>query len=168
MTMAKVGLLTVSDRAASGTYEDRSGPLMAERIGLETDWIISERAIFADEQEGIARTLREWSQKGTNLILTSGGTGFAPRDITPEATRQVIDREAPGIAEALRAESLRITRHAMLSRGVAGICGRTLIINLPGSPTAVSECLDILLPVLPHALKLLAEEPQSDSGHREV
>ncbi len=166
--MIQVGLLTVSDRGAAGEYEDRSGPLMAQIISAETDWIVSEQVVVPDEQETIACTLIDWADLGINLILTSGGTGFAPRDVTPEATRQVIEREAPGIAEALRAESLKITRHAMLSRAVSGICGRTLIINLPGSPKAVQESLDILLPILPHALELLAEDPHSENDHRSV
>ena len=166
--MIRIGLLTVSDRGAAGAYEDRSGPLMAEAIAAETDWTVSERAVVPDMQETIARTLIDWTVQGINLILTSGGTGFAPRDVTPEATLQVIEREAPGIAEGLRAESLKITRHAMLSRGVAGIRGRTLIINLPGSPKAVQESLDILLPILPHALDLLSEDPHSENDHRSV
>ncbi len=166
--MIEVGLLTVSDRAAAGAYEDRSGPLLAGILAAETDWVVSQRAIVADEVAAIAETLRMWSQAGLNLILTSGGTGFAPRDVTPEATRLVIEREAPGIAEALRAESLKITRHAMLSRGVAGINGRTLIINLPGSPKAVSESLEILLPILPHALDLLRDDPGGENDHRTV
>jgi gephyrin len=141
---------------------------MAEIVAAQTGWTLSERAIVPDEQRIIARTLIDWSGKGLSLILTSGGTGFAPRDVTPEATRQVIEREAPGIAEALRAESLKITRHAMLSRGAAGMRGQTLIINLPGSPKAVKESLDILLPILPHALDLLSEDPHSESDHRSV
>jgi molybdopterin adenylyltransferase len=166
--MKSVGLLTISDRGSAGEYEDRSGPLMAEVIGAETDWIVSEQAVVPDDQDTIARTLADWADHGLNLILTSGGTGFASRDITPEATLRVVDRQAPGIAEALRAESLKITRHAMLSRGVAGMRGRTLIINLPGSPKAVKESLEILLPILPHALDLLSEDPGSESEHRSV
>lgn len=164
--MFKVGLLTVSDRGASGEYKDRSGPLMAELLSAETDWQVAARAIVPDDIDTIARTLEQWCGEGLNLILTSGGTGFAPRDVTPEATRRVIERQAPGIAEVLRAESLKITKHAMLSRGSAGMRGRTLIINLPGSPKAVQESLEILLPVLPHALDLLSEDPGSESGHR--
>jgi molybdopterin adenylyltransferase len=118
-------------------------------------------AIVPDEQEQIASTLREWSDTYClNLVLTTGGTGLAPRDVTPEATRTVIEREAPGIAEALRAISLQYTRMAMLSRGIAGVRGRTLIINLPGSPKAVKECLEYLLPVLSHAINLLVGGPQ--------
>ncbi len=141
---------------------------MVEIIASETDWTVSELAIVLDEKEEISRKLVAWSENGITLILTSGGTGFAPRDVTPEATRQVIEREAPGIAEALRAESLKITQHAMLSRGIAGIYGQTLIINLPGSPKAVRESLDFLLPVLPHALDLLTDDPQSDIDHRSI
>ena len=100
--------------------------------------------------------------------MKSGGTGFAPRDVTPEATKQVIERETPGIAEALRADSLKITQHAMLSRAVAGIRGQTLIINMPGSPKAVRENMDVLLPILPHALELLTDSPNSESHHRQV
>src|SRR5690606_5833444 len=112
--------------------------------------------------------LRAWCAAGLDLILTTGGTGFAPRDVTPEATRTVLERETPGIAEALRAESLKVTRHAMLSRGVAGIRGRTLIINLPGNPRAVRENMDVLLPVLPHALELLTGASTGEHGHRTV
>lgn len=166
--MRRVGILTVSDRGAAGTYEDKSGPLAAELVTARTPWQVDRQAIVADDEDTIAATLRQWSDNGLDLILTSGGTGFAPRDVTPEATRAVIDREAPGIAEALRADSLRITRHAMLSRAVAGIRGRTLIINLPGNPKAVRENLDMLLPVLPHALDLLTGTPESENQHRSV
>ena len=164
-----VGILTISDRASAGEYVDRSGPVIAEIIGRLTPWQISQQAIVSDDREGIARTLLAWCDEGAvSLILTTGGTGFAPRDNTPEATRQVIEREAPGIAEALRAESLKITRHAMLSRGIAGIRGRTLIINLPGNPKACKEGLDTLLPVLPHALELLNGGQASETQHRTV
>ncbi|MBK7897360.1 MAG: MogA/MoaB family molybdenum cofactor biosynthesis protein [Anaerolineaceae bacterium] len=164
----QVGILTVSDRGARGEYEDRSGPLLAEMVQNSTPWVVSQQAIVPDELAAIAQTLIDWCEAGLNLILTSGGTGFAPRDVTPEATKAVIEREAPGIAEALRAESLKITRHAMLSRAVAGIRGRTLIINLPGSPKAVRENMDVLLPILPHALELLTDTPGSESHHRQV
>jgi molybdenum cofactor synthesis domain-containing protein len=163
-----VGILTISDRGARGEYVDRSGPLIADILGTRTNWHISRRQIIPDDFESIADTLIEWCDRGIDLLLTSGGTGFAPRDITPEATRSVIEREAPGIAEAVRAESLKITRHAMLSRAVAGIRGRTLIINMPGNPKAVRENLDVLLPVLPHALELLTDSPHSEGQHRKV
>jgi len=164
----QVAILTVSDRGARGEYEDRSGPILAEIIQNKTPWQVSHRAIVPDEKTEIANTLIQWCNAGVNLILTSGGTGFAPRDITPEATKSVIERETPGIAEALRAESLKITRHAMLSRAVAGIRGGTLIINMPGNPKAVRENMDVLLPILPHALELLSEAPDSESQHRQV
>ncbi|MCA9970162.1 MAG: MogA/MoaB family molybdenum cofactor biosynthesis protein, partial [Anaerolineales bacterium] len=127
--MIQVGILTVSDRGAAGTYEDRSGPLIADILQARAaHWRIARQQIVPDELHPIATTLVSWCDAGLNLILTTGGTGFAPRDVTPEATRAVIERETPGIAEALRAESLKITRHAMLSRAVAGIRGQTLII----------------------------------------
>ncbi len=166
--MRRVGILTISDRAAAGTYEDQSGPLAAEIITTQTGWVVVEQAVVPDDTTTIAAQLIGWTAAGLDLILTSGGTGFAPRDVTPEATRQVIQRETPGLVEALRAESLKVTRHAMLSRAVAGIRDRTLIINLPGNPKAVRENLDVLLPVLPHALDLLSEQPESDQAHRSV
>ncbi len=163
-----VGILTISDRGAAGTYEDRSGPLIAQIITQNSDWTITHQAILPDLFEQIVATLIQWSNEGVNLLLTSGGTGFSPRDITPEATKRVIERDAPGIAETLRAESLQITQHAMLSRAVAGIRGQTLIINMPGSPKAVQENLDVLLPILPHALELITDAPHSEANHRKV
>lgn len=164
----KIAILIISDRGSRGEYEDRSGPVFAEIIEGQTAWRIGEKAIVPDEFDVIANQLRHWCDNGFNLILTSGGTGFSPRDITPEATKSVIEREAPGIAETLRAESLKITRHAMLSRAVAGIRGQTLIINMPGNPKAVRENLDVLLPILPHALELLTDAPDTESQHRSV
>lgn len=163
-----VGILTVSDRGARGDYEDRSGPLLAAIVNEHTSWVVERREVVPDEQEIISAILRDWCAAGLHLLLTTGGTGFAPRDVTPEATRAVIEREAPGIAEALRAESLKITRHAMLSRAVAGIRGQTLIINLPGNPKAVQESMAILLPVLPHALELLLGSDGGEARHRTV
>lgn len=164
----KIGILTISDRGSRGEYEDRSGPLIVSILQSRTPWQVTHQTIIPDEVETIADTLIAWADEGVALILTTGGTGFAPRDITPEATRRVIERETPGIVEALRAESLKITKHAMLSRAVAGIRGRTLIINLPGSPKAVRENLEVLLPVLPHALELLTDAPHTESQHRSV
>jgi molybdopterin adenylyltransferase len=156
-----VGILTISDGAAKGERHDTSGETMRTFVMQLPDVVISASAIIPDEQEQIAATLRLWcDEKHLNLILTTGGTGLAPRDVTPEATKAVIEREAQGIAEALRAISLHYTPMAMLSRGVAGVRGRTLIINLPGSPKAVKECLEYLLPVLPHAINLLTEGPR--------
>ena len=163
-----IGILITSDRGARGDYEDRSGPLLRNILSDHTSWTVSHYAIVPDEIEIIANQLTSWVNEGVHLIFTCGGTGFAPRDVTPEATRRVIEREAPGIAEALRADSLRITQHAMLSRGIAGICQQTLIINLPGSPKAIRENLHVLLPVLPHALDLLLDRAGSENQHRTV
>jgi molybdopterin adenylyltransferase len=164
----EIGILITSDRGARGEYEDRSGPILRHMIENNTPWSVGRHQVVPDDLDTIAATLIEWAAAGINLIFTSGGTGFAPRDVTPEATRRVIEREAPGIAEALRAESRLITQHAMLSRGVAGIRGQTLIINLPGNPKAVRENLTVLLPVLPHALELLLDRQGSESQHRAV
>ena len=159
--MITVGVLTVSDGAARGERQDTSGESIRALVTQLSGAAISAGAIVPDESEQISAILREWSDDmQLNLILTTGGTGLAPRDVTPEATQAIIEREAPGIAEALRAISLQYTRTAMLSRGVAGVRGRTLIINLPGSPKAVKECLEYVLPVLPHAINLLTEGPR--------
>ena len=150
-----VGILTISDKGAQGEREDLSGPAIRALVEPRGGQVV-ESGIVADEQPLIAETLILWADASQlNLILTTGGTGFAPRDVTPEATKQVLEREVPGIAEAIRAASLQKTPMAMLSRAVAGIRGHTLIVNLPGSPKAVEECLDVLLPVLPHALETL-------------
>jgi molybdenum cofactor synthesis domain-containing protein len=166
--MRRVGILTISDRGAAGAYEDESGPLAAQLIEEQTSWRVERREIIPDEFDAIVETLVAWADAGLDLILTTGGTGFAPRDVTPEATWAVIEREAPGIAEALRAESLKVTRHAMLSRAVAGLRGGALIINLPGNPKAIRENMAVLLPVLPHALDLLTGRPESGQEHRDV
>ena len=160
----KVAILTVSDRSAEGIYEDQSGPLLARIVQDQTGWKVSDSAIVADEIDAIKSRIVSWCDVGINLILTTGGTGFGPRDRTPEATRMVIEREAPGIAEALRAESSKFSPFAMLSRGKAGIRDQTLIINLPGNPKAVSESMEILLPVLPHALELIKGIDSPHSG----
>ncbi len=167
--MIRVGILTVSDRSARGERPDEGGPLIAHVITDQFGWDCSLATIVPDEFDTIRDTLIDWADHDrAALILTTGGTGFAPRDVTPEATRAVIEREAPGIPEALRAASLAITRHAMLSRQAAGIRKRTLIINMPGNPQAVKENLDLLIPILPHALELLRNAPQAEKGHRTV
>jgi molybdopterin adenylyltransferase len=159
--MITIGVLTISDSGAKGAREDTSGENIRAMMTQMPGTVIRAGAIIPDERDQVEATLREWSdEKELNLILTTGGTGLAPRDITPEATLAVIDREAPGIAEAMRAVSLQHTPFGMLSRGVAGTRGRTLIINLPGSPKAVKECLECILPVLPHAVNLLTEGPK--------
>jgi gephyrin len=165
--MIRVGVLTVSDRSARGERADLGGPAVAQAVAEQwPEATAVERAIVPDERDQIAATLRRWTDETRlDLILTTGGTGFAPRDVTPEATRDIIEREAPGLAEVMRADSLRITPHAMLSRAVAGIRGRTLIVNLPGSPKGAVENLATILPALPHAIELLREEPDAEQHH---
>jgi molybdopterin adenylyltransferase len=164
--MIRVGILTVSDRGAAGEYEDRSGSVIRDLVTERLVAEVAEYAIIPDELERIRDTLVAWTDKARlDLILTTGGTGFAPRDVTPEATQAVIEREAPGLVFAMLRDSLAITPHAMLSRAVAGIRSRTLIVNLPGSPKAVRENLESILPALPHALELLREAPGSEAGH---
>lgn len=164
--MRRVGILTISDRAYARQYEDRAGPLIRELVEGRLGWSVDQYAIVPDEREYIKSELVRWADDlHLDLILTTGGTGFAPRDVTPEATREVIEREAPGLAEAMRAASLQVTPHAMLSRAVCGMRGRTLIVNLPGSPKSVRENLEVILPVLPHALDLLTESPEAEAGH---
>ncbi len=159
--MIRVAILTVSDRAARGEAEDLSGPAIAQIVQEQLQASIAKRQIVPDEQAQIQTALVAWADSGeVDLILTTGGTGFAPRDVTPEATQAVIDRPAPGIAEAMRAASLQVTPHAMLSRAAAGMRGRALIVNLPGSPKAVRENLAVILPVLPHAVELLQQGVQ--------
>ncbi len=158
----RFGILTASDRSARGERPDASGPALAERVRAE-GWSVVQTAILPDDRSALAETLRQWADSGSlDVILVTGGTGFAPRDVTPEATRDVIEKEAPGLAEAMRAASLHITPHAMLSRLAAGIRGRTLILDLPGSPKGALENLQVVLPVLEHAVHLLRDE---DAGH---
>ena len=153
--MLKFGILTVSDRCSRGETEDKSGPAMREILSPLGE--ISAYAVVPDEQAQIgAALIKMCDETGCDFVFTTGGTGFAPRDVTPEATKAVIEKEAPGIPEAIRAESLKITPKAMLSRAAAGIRGKTLIVNLPGSPKAVRESLAVVLPVLEHAKETLS------------
>ena len=151
----KTAVLTLSDKGAAGEREDKSGPLIREIIEKENYLVIDQR-VLPDEQKTIEETLIHLCDRlKVDLIFTTGGTGFSLRDRTPEATMAVADRMAPGIAEAIRAYSMQITNRAMLSRGVSALRGQTLIINLPGSPKAVKESLDCILPALPHGLEIL-------------
>lgn len=154
MSMYRIAILTASDKGAAGLREDRSGPVIVAALASVGEIVAT--AIVSDDRAALAEQLRQWADNsGVDLILTTGGTGLSPRDITPEATLDVADRLVPGIPEAMRAFSLTLTNRAMLSRAVAVTRGRTLIINLPGSPRAVSECLEVIVPVLPHALGIL-------------
>jgi molybdenum cofactor synthesis domain-containing protein len=150
----RIGILTISDKGARGEREDRSGPAIREIMETAGAEIVRYR-IVPDEQEAIRAALVEWSDEGVALILTTGGTGFSPRDWTPEATRAVIERETPGISEAIRAAGLKKTPAAMLSRAAAGIRKATLIINLPGSEKGVRESLEAVVAVLPHAIEII-------------
>jgi molybdopterin adenylyltransferase len=153
--MVTVGILTVSDSCAQGRRQDASGPALRE-ILLAAGYVIGDERIVPDDRDAIARELIHFSEEGGHeLLFTTGGTGLGPRDVTPEATGSVCDRLVPGLGELMRAEGLKRTRNAVLSRGIAGIRGRMLVINLPGSPKAVRESLEAILDVLPHALEMM-------------
>ena len=164
MTAVRAAVITVSTKGAAGKRVDESGPAMSDALTAAGHEVLVS-ALVSDDVAAVANAILDGVRAGANVVLTSGGTGLSPNDVTPEATRRVIDREIPGIAEALRARSLEKTPHGMLSRGVAGAVGATLVVNLPGSPRAVRESLEALLPVLPHAVELLAGE-SGESGHR--
>lgn len=162
MTPPRVAVLTVSDRAARGAREDRTGPAIARWVEAR-GWTLAARETVPDDRLAISRRILEWADtESADVILTTGGTGVGPRDVTPEATRAVIEREVPGIAEWLRATGTAGTPLAALGRGLAGIRGRTLVVNLPGGPRAVADGLESLARVLPHAITLLRGEP---AGH---
>ncbi len=161
----RFGVLTVSDRSSRGERPDRSGPALVQRI-VANSWEVTRQEIVPDDRDVLRSTLVAWADSGmVDIVLTTGGTGFGPRDVTPEATLAVIDREAPGLAEAMRLASAAKSKHAMLSRAIAGLRGRVLIINLPGSPKGAVENLETVLPVLEHAVQLLREDPEAEKGH---
>jgi molybdenum cofactor synthesis domain-containing protein len=157
-------VLTVSDGVSAGVREDTSGDVLEEL--LRDEGFEVERSIVTDDADVISDAIRRLSESGAAVVLTTGGTGFAPRDVTPEATRGVVDREAPGIAEAIRADALARTPHALLSRGVAGLRGATLVVNLPGSPGGCRDGFEVLRPALRHGLELAAGDPAT--RHRQT
>jgi molybdenum cofactor synthesis domain-containing protein len=157
--MFRTSIITVSDRGSRGQREDKSGLTIKELL-TEPSFEIIDYRIVPDEQDQIRKALTEAvDHLGADLVLTTGGTGLSPRDVTPDATLEVIDKEVPGFAEAMRAESLKKTPHAMISRALCGVRRSSLIINLPGSPKAVVEHLSVILPALPHALSKLKGDP---------
>jgi molybdenum cofactor synthesis domain-containing protein len=158
----KAAVLTISDGVAAGEREDESGDLLAELLAAGSYEI--ERRVVPDDREGIADAIVELAEDAV-LVLTTGGTGLGPRDVTPEATVEVVERPAPGIAEAIRADSIAKTPHGLLSRGVAGVRGQTLVVNLPGSPGGCRDGFAVLQPALRHALELLAGE---QTAHRQT
>jgi molybdenum cofactor synthesis domain-containing protein len=162
--MIRTAIITLSDKGAKGEREDESGRAIREMVAvIGSD--VRHYAVLPDERQLITAELSRLADSGEiDLILTTGGTGVAPRDVTPEATREILDRELPGMAEAMRAESLRKTPHAMISRAIAGIRKQTLIVNLPGSPRAVRENLAVILPALQHAIEKIKGDP-SDCAH---
>jgi len=161
----RFGILTASDRSSRGERLDKTSPALEEAI-RSANWLVVRVAIVPDDLQVIKDTLLSWSDgDDLDIILTTGGTGFSPRDNTPEATLAVVERLAPGLAEAMRLNSLQATPHAMLSRGVAGIRRDVLFINLPGSPKAAVENFKIVQPVLAHAVELLKNDPDSENHH---
>lgn len=157
-------VLTVSDGVSAGVREDASGDVLEELLRHEGFEV--ERSVVTDDAEVISEAIRRFAESGAAVVLTTGGTGFAPRDVTPEATKTVVQREAPGIAEAIRADALARTPHALLSRGVAGLRGATLVVNLPGSPGGCRDGFEVLRPALRHGLELAAGDVET--RHRQT
>ncbi len=159
----RTAVLTISTSAAAAGAQDVSGPRLAE-LATAAGCAVEVRDVVTDDRAAIAQRLRELVREGCDLVLTTGGTGLTPDDHTPEATRDVVERDAPGIAEAMRAESIRRKPAGMLSRGVAGVAGRTLIVNFPGSPKAIDELFPVVAPVLEHAVGQLGREGGRHAG----
>lgn len=158
--MIRVGIITISDRAAAGEYEDLGGPAL-RRVCEESGWKVEAEVLVPDDKERIQRAVRSACGQGCGLILTTGGTGIAARDVTPEALRGIMRVEIPGFGETMRAESFRITPNAILSRGLAVVVGKSLVIALPGKPAGAVECLGFVEGAIAHAVKLAAGEPDS-------
>ena len=156
--MITIGILTISDKGSQGQRRDISGPVIREKMSA-IDSTVEKYEIVPDERGEIVSVLTRWADEGgVDVVLTTGGTGLSQRDVTPEATRAVIDKDVPGFGEAMRMKSLEKTPMAVLSRAMAGIRGKCLIINLPGSPKAVDECLELILPAMPHAVEIIKGE----------
>jgi molybdopterin adenylyltransferase len=156
----QVGIITVSDRAAAGEYENLGGPLLREAAD-GYGWTVLAESVVRDEVDQIQRAIREQIVKGCHLVLTTGGTGVAPRDVTPEAVREIADRELPGFGEVMRMESLKITKNAILSRNLAVAVGNALVICLPGKPKGAVECLGFVVGAIPHCVEVVAGVPTS-------
>lgn len=159
----RIGIICVSDRCFAGQTEDLSGAAIKECVGDLADE--TSYRLVPDERDMISKAITDLCKERCDVVFTTGGTGFAPRDVTPEATLAVIERQTPGISESIRAKSLEITSRAMLSRAVSGIIGKTLVINLPGSPKAVRESVSVVLPILPHAVETMSGNTQSCGGN---
>jgi molybdopterin adenylyltransferase len=156
----QAGIITVSDRASKGVYDDLGGPALKE-AAAGYGWKVLAEALVPDEKREIQRAVREQISKGCNLVLTTGGTGVALRDVTPEAVREIAIRELPGFGEVMRMESLKITKNAILSRNLAAVVDRTLVICLPGKPSGAVECLGFVIGAIPHCVEVLQEVPTS-------
>lgn len=156
----QTGIITISDRASKGLYEDLGGPAL-KKAALDNRWNVLSELLVADEKREIQRAIREQISKGCHLVLTTGGTGVALRDVTPEAVREIAVRELPGFGEVMRMESLKITRHAILSRCLAVVVDKTLVICLPGKPAGAVECLGFVSGAIPHCIEVLQEVPTS-------
>ena len=154
------GIITISDRASKGLYDDLGGPAL-KKAAQGYGWIVAAEALVADEKRDIQRAIREQIAKGSQLILTTGGTGVALRDVTPEAVREIAVRELPGFGEAMRLESMKITKNAILSRNLAAVVDKTLVICLPGKPSGAVECLGFVVGAIPHCVEVLQEVPTS-------